>query len=181
MADEYSGLGSCRSSKYLDVYYSDEDIKGLKVGEEFVFDSDISFVIKSLEESDFNLPLSDSPNGMIKLNDYFCLLHGEYIRDDNDNIIDDSLTKKWFLTTQSCIKSADIDHIMPVYRHVLYELSDKCIYKCLDPNEDQTQIISRDEIDKIFKSSDYLKSKYAYCELIVRRNQIVEVFFDAGV
>lgn len=179
-ADEYSGLGSCRSSKYLDVYYSDEDIKGLKVGEEFVFDSDISFVIESLEETGSKIPFHDAPNGMIKLNDYFCLLHGEYIRDDNDNIIDDSLTKKWFLTTQSCIRMADIDSILPVNKHVLYELSDKCIYKCLDPNEDQTQIISRDEIDKIFKSSDYLKSKYAYCELIVRRNQIVEVFFDAG-
>ena len=176
-ADEYSGLGSCRSSKYLDVYYSDDDIKGLNVGEEFVFDSDISFVIESLEETDSKIPFFDAPNGIIKLNDYFCLLHGEYIRDDNDNIIDDSLTKKWFLTTQSCIKSADIDSILPVNKHVLYELSDKCIYKYYDLSLDHDPDISLDEIDKIFNSSDYLRSKYAYCSLIVRRNQIVEVDF----
>ncbi len=176
-ADDYSGLGSCGSKNDLNVYYSDDEIKGLKVGEEFVFDSEISFVIESLEETDSKIPLHDAPNGMIKLNDYFCLLHGEYIRDDNDNIIDDSLTKKWFLTTQSCIKRVDIDHIMPVYRHVLYELSDKCIYKYYDLSADHDPDISFDEIDKIFNSSDYLRSKYAHCTLIVRRNQIVEVDF----
>ena len=179
-SEEYSGFGSYGSSNNLNVYYSDDEIKGLKVGEEFVFDSDISFVIESLEETDSKIPIFDTPNGIIELNDYFCLIHGQYIRDDNDNIIDDSLTKKWFLTPKRNLIYGDADHIRPVNKHVLYELSDKCVYRYQDPNEDHNQIINLDEVDKLFDSSDYLKGKYAYCELIVRRNQIVEVHFSVG-
>ncbi|MBO4459600.1 MAG: hypothetical protein J5778_02980 [Clostridiales bacterium] len=179
--EEYPYLGA-HFGKELDIYYSDEDIKSLKVGDEFKFDSDIRFEIESLDETDWEPPyyLPDVPNGKIILNDDFCLIHGQYIRDDYDNIVDWSRSEKWILTTENNIKTQGIG-IFPVFEHKLYEYSDKCIFKYYDyVGDGEYHTINREDLNKLFEVHDGICGRYGYCSFTVRRNQIVEVCFAVG-
>lgn len=175
--DKYEGLGSIEE---LTVYYTDEEIKGLKVGEEFVFDDDIHFKIESLEETDWEYIYNDKrfpsvPNGKIQLNKDFYLVHGFYDTDENSNIIDDTQAKKWRLTTDKMIMHGH--DLRPAGKPQLFELSDDCVFYLTVWN-DGPRTISRDEIEKrVFKKDDSIYSKYASCSFTVRKNKVVKVDF----
>lgn len=176
--DKYEGFGSI---EHLMAYYTDEEIKGLNVGDEFVFDDDIHFTIESLEETDWEYMFNDKkgfpvPNGKIQLNKDFCLVHGELETDDNDNVIDDSEAKKWRLTTDKFILHQF--YMSPINEKRLFELSDDCIFKVYEWNA-ETRTINKDEIGKrAFKKGDSFYSKYARACLVVRNNKVMEVTFN---
>lgn len=176
--DKYEGLGSFG---FPTVYYTAEEIKGLNVGDEFVFDDDIRFTIESLEETDWEYMYNFKkgfpvPNGKILLNKDFCLVHGELYTDTNDNIIDDTKAKKWRLTTDKFVLH-DF-YMSPVNEKRLFELSDDCVFKVNEWNVG-TRTISKDEIEKrAFKKGDSIYSKYASAYLVVRNNKVFEVTFN---
>jgi len=83
-----------RGQKYLALgiiddrpTYSDEEIMSLSVGEEFTFDRDISFTIEKIERDDnwntTNIEADkDRPDGKITLNNTYCFVHPEFVRDE---------------------------------------------------------------------------------------------------
>ncbi|MBP5654977.1 MAG: M56 family metallopeptidase [Clostridiales bacterium] len=178
--DKYSDLGTYGGYA---VYYTDEDISTLHVGDEFVYDKDIHFKIESLEVEDFDpwksgYLLVDRANGKIQLNSEYCLIHGGYERDMNDNIIDDSDTKRWYLTYEEGMKTQEV-MLPPVGRHALYEISDNCVFKYVQLTGWNYKIADRDDLSSILAGKK--QYKYADCEVVVRKNKVVEVLFYVGM
>ena len=182
---QYLAVGEYTDISDLYVYYSDEDISRMQAGDLFVYDRDISFVIDSLNVIDWNYPFGDPrypdrPNGKIILNNNYCLVHGCYERDDNENIVDDSKAKKWQLTTDEFIQCQNIG-ICPVDKVKLYEYSDKCVFRYAKNGSESSgggdHILEREDLDSIFDTLIPSDRSFCACSFVIRQNKIVEVSF----
>ena len=181
---QYLAVGQYADVNDLYVYYSDEDLSRLNVGDEFVYDRDIRFTIESLEVTDWDYPFNNPqypqrPKGKILLNKDYCLIHGNYERDDNENIIDDSKSNMWLLTTEELINWQAIG-IRPVEKIELFEYSDKCIFtyhKNGSKSIDGDHELSVDDLSLLFSQLVPSDRDYCSCSFTVRKNKIVEVSF----
>jgi len=167
------------------VYYTDEYISRLKVGDEFAYGADLKFKIESLDvenwlERWWEIPFNteDIPEGKIRLNKYFSLIHGFYERNIYNNVIDDSKTNLWQLCYEPELICGNTGVFKATGKVKLIELSDKCRFYFWQNGKgiNDTQELTKEEFMGFFDGvNPHEGMKMMDVNIVVRKNQALEV------
>ncbi len=167
------------------VYYTDEYISRLKVGDEFAYGADLKFKIESLDvenwlERWWEIPFNkeDIPEGKIRLNKYFSLIHGFYERNIYNNVIDDSKTNLWQLCYEPELICGNTGVFKATGTVKLIELSDKCRFYFWQNGKgiNGTQELTKEEFMGFFNGvNPHEGLKMMDVSIVVRKNQALEV------
>ena len=169
------------------VYYTDEYISRLKVGDEFAYGADLKFKIESLDVENWldkwNSPFreEDLPDGKIRLNEYFSLIHGFYERDEYDNVVDDSKTELWHLCYEPELMCQNTGVCKATGTVKLIELSDKCRFYFWQNGKgiNGTQELTKEEFMGFFDGvNPHEGLKMMDVRIVVRKNQALEVILE---
>lgn len=169
-----SDSGIVTDEHTMSVYYTDDYVNSLSIGDEFRYDRDIRFTIDSLDVTDWGSVDADIPNGKIRLNDYFSLIHGSIERDDFDHITDSSKAKLWKLVYEPHLVRQNYKVMPPVSRIQLIELDPKCSYKFYDNGN--IKDLTKEQYESFF-AGDYAPKGVSYvnADLLIRRNKVYRV------
>ena len=150
----------------------------------YVNDPDLKIKIESLDVENWldrwDCPFreEDLPDGKIRLNDYFSLIHGFYERDEYDNVVDYSKTSLWQLCYEPELMCQNTGVHKATGTVKLIELSDKCRFYFWQNGKgiNGTQELTKEEFMGFFDGvNPHEGLKMMDVSIVVRKNQALEV------
>ena len=183
---EYSDIGKIRDN-YGYVQYTDEELDTLKVGDELIYDHDIRFEIESLSVEEWEYKANDPeipsyPNGIIRLNDSYALIHCPYEYDNFGNVLNYEESEKWMLIGAEDIDKTSEVRVFVVNNVYLLEYSDKCQFEiCKDDSGDnEPKSIIKEQLSSVF--DDYISTGRPFCQCTVylRDSKVVKIDLDVS-
>jgi len=174
---EYDKMGTY-STLYFRTLFTDDDLKKMKAGDEFIYDHDIHFKIESMDVIDWHIN-DYTPDGKIRINKEYSLVHVGYRR-NMDQLIQEPEAEMWTLVYEDSFGSAGCYRTLFQVKDIkMYELSDKIVFKYQnhDRNEYTLEQVAPDELDELFANAKN-KSGLASCTFYIRQNRVVGVNYD---
>lgn len=194
---EYIAVGDYSQKKYMDIgelsdgiiTYTDDDLKNLNIGDEFVYDRDIRFVIKSLdidEEWYHKDDDKDDPsylNGKIRIGDNYSLIHDLLDADEYDSgIVTEG--KKWILADEKVSNEIQDTRLYIVDNVKLIEYSDKCKFELLFNGKLNTKNgvmkINKDQLSSVFEEYVTPDRSFCQCRIFIKDNKVVKLVLDVN-
>ncbi len=161
------------------IQYTDDDIKNMRVGDEFVYDHDIRFTINSLEVEDWEWPYNDLnhpeiANGRIRLNDKYSLVHCVREYDDSGHVTNEEEASNWKLIYDNQFRNP-YTCVMVVDSVYLMECPDNC--KLSTSSKDGPVELTKADLLTFFDEYFPAGREYCYCEVTIRQNKAAMLFF----
>ena len=171
------------------IRYTDDDLKTFNVGDEFVYDRDIRFTIKSLDVDEDWCHIDDydrnNPQflaGKIRIGDKYSLVHWSLDPEAYENGYIDDEGKLWILTDEDVINKVQDTRLRVVDSVLLLEYSDKCEFVLMFQGKMNTDggltKITKEQLSSVFDEHISSGRSFCQCDYIIRNNKVVKLILD---